>query len=369
MLLLLLPTADAAGVSAPGQGPGATTTTADAAGVSAPGQGSGATTTTAIVGAVGVTAPGHGPGATTTSAIVGVGVTAPAETLVAHYAPSATTTADICGVIDTVLGATTAETLVAPATDLIATVAESAPAPSNNIAETIGASTPVPGATNPETLVASDLGLIATVAESVAASAPGNALAETVAASVPFPGATIGETKVVTVPTATFLFGSEFEGSSSKLRQQMGVSTRSKSKLSASSNVEENSSGGSVHSGRVKGKVRGEKTGNAAKSNPGKQQKKKKQDNVISEAVDEKNVNSMAAILEESTEECNTNRDETNRDEENGATLSVQWDKWSTLDIIKLLAKGGGKEAEENAARFLFAYNVALSANPSAQKK
>jgi hypothetical protein len=162
-------------------------------------------------------------------------------------------------VTDTVPGATTAETLVAPATDLIAMVAESAPAPSNVIAETIGASTPVPGATTPETLVAPDLGLIATVAESVAASAPGNVIAETVGASVPFPGATIGETKVVTVPTATFLFGSEFEGSSSKLRQQMGVSTRSKSKLSASSDVEEYSSGGSVHSGRVKGKVRGKR--------------------------------------------------------------------------------------------------------------
>jgi hypothetical protein len=72
----------------------------------------------------------------------------------------------------------------------------------------------------------------------------------------------------------------------------------------------------------------------------------------------------MAAILEESTEECNTNRDE-----DNGDTLSVQRDKWSTIDIIKLLAKGGGKEAEEDAARFLLAYNVALSANPSAQEK
>jgi hypothetical protein len=49
--------------------------------------------------------------------------------------------------------------------------------------------------------------------------------------------------------------------------------------------------------------------------------------------------------------------------------LAVQRDKWSTLEIIKLLAKGGGKEAEEDAARFLLAYNVALSANPSAQEK
>ncbi len=87
-----------------------------------------------------------------------------------------------------------------------------------------------------------------------------------------------------------------------------------------------------------------------AKSNAGKQKKKKNHNTVISEAVGAKNVNSMAAILEESTEECNTNRDETNRDEDNGDTLSVQRDKWSTIDIIKLLAKGGGKEADSFTA-------------------
>jgi hypothetical protein len=96
--------------------------------------------------------------------------------------------------------------------------------------------------------------------------------------------------KLFTVPTATFLFGSEFEGSSSKLRQQMGVSTRSKSNLSASSDAEDQSSGGSVHSlsvkwnnssnakenhsDRVKGnnsyRVKGKKSGNAAKSIAGK---------------------------------------------------------------------------------------------------
>jgi hypothetical protein len=69
----------------------------------------------------------------------------------------------------------------------------------------------------------------------------------------------------------------------------------------------------------------------------------------------------MAAILEESTEECNNNRDENTTD-----TLAVQRDKWSTLEIIKLLAKGGGKEAE---AQFLFAYNVALSADPTKHEK
>ena len=69
----------------------------------------------------------------------------------------------------------------------------------------------------------------------------------------------------------------------------------------------------------------------------------------------------MAAILEESTEECNNNRDENTTD-----TLAVQRDKWSTLEIIKLLAKGGGKEAE---AQFLFAYNVALSADPTIYEK
>jgi hypothetical protein len=72
----------------------------------------------------------------------------------------------------------------------------------------------------------------------------------------------------------------------------------------------------------------------------------------------------MAAILEESTEECNNNRDKNTTD-----TLAVQQDKWSTLEIIKLPAKGGGKEAEEDAAQFLFAYNVALSADPTMHEK
>jgi hypothetical protein len=85
----------------------------------------------------------------------------------------------------------------------------------------------------------------------------------------------------------------------------MGVSTRSKSKLSASSNEEDQSSGGSVHSlsvkwnnssnvkenhsGRVKGnksnRVKGKKSGNAAKSTAGKQQKKKTIDKAVREAV------------------------------------------------------------------------------------
>jgi hypothetical protein len=37
----------------------------------------------------------------------------------------------------------------------------------------------------------------------------------------------------------------------------------------------------------------------------------------------------MAAILEESTEECNNNRDENTTE-----TLAVQRDNWSTLEII-----------------------------------
>ncbi len=95
---------------------------------------------------------------------------------------------------------------------------------------------------------------------------------------------------------------------------QMGISTRSKSKLSTSSDVEDQSSCKSVHSVKLKvnnsgnvkgnnsGKVKGKKSGNAAKSIVGKQHKKKAIDKAVSEAVGAKQVGSMAAILE-STEE------------------------------------------------------------------
>jgi hypothetical protein len=87
-------------------------------------------------------------------------------------------------------------------------------------------------------------------------------------------------------------------------------------------------------------------------------------DKAVSEAVGAEQVGSMAAILEESTEEDNYKHDETVTD-----TLAVQRDKWSSLEIIKMLAKGGGKEDEEDAAQFLFAYNVALSADPTMYEK
>jgi hypothetical protein len=44
-------------------------------------------------------------------------------------------------------------------------------------------------------------------------------------------------------------------------------------------------------------------------------------------------------------------------------------EKLSSEEIVKMLAKGGGKEAEEDSAQFLFAYNVALSADPTIYEK
>jgi hypothetical protein len=97
----------------------------------------------------------------------------------------------------------------------------------------------------------------------------------------------------------------------------MGVSTRSKSKLSASSDAEDQSSGGSVHSVKVKrnnssnvkgnnsGRVKGRKSGNAAKSIVGKQQKIFF-DKAVSEAFGAKQVDSMAAILGESKKTATT---------------------------------------------------------------
>jgi hypothetical protein len=104
-----------------------------------------------------------------------------------------------------------------------------------------------------------------------------------------FPGVTL---KVVTVPTVAFLFSSEFEGNSNKAEKEMGVSTTSKSKLSASSDVEDQSSYGSVRSV----KHRGGKSDKAAKSIVGEQQWKKCSDKAVSEAAGAKQLDAMAVI-------------------------------------------------------------------------
>jgi hypothetical protein len=86
----------------------------------------------------------------------------------------------------------------------------------------------------------------------------------------------------------------------------------------------------------------------------------------------------MAAILE-STEEDNYNHDETVTDKmlakgggkeaEEDVPQFLFQDKLSSEEVVKMLAKGGGKEAEEDAAQFLFAYNVALSAAQQFMRK
>jgi hypothetical protein len=170
-----------------------------------------------------------------------------------------------------------------------------------------------------------------------------------------FPG---GTSKVVTVPTVAFLFGSEFEGNSNKVAKEMGVSTIRKSKLSASSDVEDQPSCGSVHSVKRKGK----KSGNAAKPFVGEQQKKHSS-KAASEAAGAKQLDPMAVILE-SAEEGKYNHNETIID-----NLMVKKSSYTYEEMIKILAKGGGKEAEEDAAQFLFAYNLALATDPKLTEK
>jgi hypothetical protein len=167
-----------------------------------------------------------------------------------------------------------------------------------------------------------------------------------------------GKSKVVTVPTTAFLFGSEFEGNSNKVAKEMGVSTRSKVKLTACSDVEDQSSCGSVHS--VKRKVK--RSGKASNSIIG-EQRKKHSEKAVSEAAGAKQLDPMAVVLE-TTEKGKCNRDYGKKDQ-----CRVNKAYYTFEEMVKKLAKDGGKDAEREAETFLVTYNIAKSRDPNVLDK